>query len=348
MNTPGTAMSTPAPAGPTPAEQVLQLSIGYMISSALHVAAKLEIADRLIKGPRSVQELAEDTSTTEDGLYRTLRALASIGVFEETTPRHFGLTPLADTMRKDVDGVRDMVLWICDPLHLKTYGELMHSVRTGQPAVEKVVRMPVFDYFARDPALSDVFNNAMTMFSALVIPAVLEAYDFSGIKILVDVAGGHGHILTSILQKYPDMRGVLLDIEHVIAGAGPLIAKAGVSDRCRTEIGDFFKAVPAGGDAYIMKHILHDWDDDRAETILRNIRVALDGKPDGRVILIEAVIAPGNQPDLSKFIDLEMLMLPGGRERTAEEFASLFGRSGLKLTRIVPTKSPLAVVEAML
>jgi hypothetical protein len=177
-----------------------------------------------------------------------------------------------------------------------------------------------------------------------VIPAVLDAYDFSGIATLVDIAGGHGRILTSILQKYPAMRGVLFDLDHVIAGAVPRIEELGLSDRCRALPGDFFAAVPEGGDAYIMKHIIHDWDDDRAAAILGNIRKAMNRG--GRVILLEAVVLPGNQPDFAKVIDLEMLLLPGGRERTEGEFRALFARAGFELTRIVPTQSPLSVIEA--
>jgi hypothetical protein len=325
------------------------MSFGYMISSALQVATRLGIADRLADGPEPVDQLAGATATNEDALYRLLRALASVGVFEEVSPRRFGLTPMASCLRRDVPGSsHDMVLWITDALHFTTYAELMHSVKTGVPAVDKVVGMPVFEYLARNREVSDVFNNAMTLFSAMVIPAVLEAYDFGGIDTLVDVAGGHGHVLVSILQKYPRMRGILSDVDHVIAGAGPKIAQAGVADRCRTESIDFFKAVPSGGDAYIMKHIIHDWDDGRALTILKNIRTALDGRPNGKVILLEAVLGPTNQPDFGKIIDLEMLTMPGGRERTAEEFGTLFARAGLALSRIVPTKSPVSVIEAKL
>jgi hypothetical protein len=191
-----------------------------------------------------------------------------------------------------------------------------------------------------------VFNDAMTAFSRSVAPAALDAYDFSGIRTLVDVAGGHGEILMSILRAHPEMRGVLYDVDHVIEGAKPRLTQAGLSDRCEAVAGDFFKSVPPGGDGYIMKHIIHDWDDDRATVILKNIRTALQGQSDGRVLLLEAVIQAGDKPDLAKFIDLEMLLMPGGRERTAEEFARLFARAGFKLTRVVPTSSPLCVIEA--
>jgi hypothetical protein len=186
----------------------------------------------------------------------------------------------------------------------------------------------------------------MTNFSASLIPAVLDAYDFSGITTLVDVAGGHGEALVTILGRYPNMRGVLFDVDHVIEGATSRIAAMGLQNRCGTESGDFFTSVPRGGDAYLMKHIIHDWDDQRAGVILRNIRAALDGVARGKVILIESVIQPGNQADLAKVIDLEMLILPGGRERTADEFAALFASAGFEMTGITPTPSPVCVIEA--
>jgi hypothetical protein len=310
------------------------------------VAVKLSITERLAGGPRSVADLARDAGVGEDGLYRVLRALASVGIFTEQAPRTFALTPAAAFMRKGPGELGDGIEFISDPLHLRAYAEMLHSVRTGSPAAEKVVGMPMFEYLATDAEESASFNNAMTAFSANVMPAVLKAYDFSGIEVLVDVAGGHGQVLTSVLREYPAMRGVLCDLEHVVAGAGPLIEAAGVRDRCRTETCDFFTSVPGGGDAYIMKHIIHDWDDQRAAVILTNIRTALGGRRDGRVILLDAVVPGGNEPHLSKLLDLEMMLMPGGRERTAEEFSALFRRAGFVLTRIVPTESMLSVVEA--
>lgn len=179
----------------------------------------------------------------------------------------------------------------------------MHSVMTGEPAVEKATGMPVFDFFRQEHELSEVFNNAMTSFSAFVIPAALDAYDFSGIDLLVDIAGGHGEVLISVLERYPAMHGVLFDLDHVIAGAVPRIRAKGLENRCDTQVGDFWKAVPSGGDAYIMKHIIHDWDDERALVILRNIESAM--KPGGRVILLESVLQPGNVPDFGKVVDIK-------------------------------------------
>ena len=323
-----------------------QVTLGYIVSAALNVALELAVADRLANGPRSSADLAKEAGVTEDGLYRVLRALASAGIFEEQPGRKFALNLPAAMLKKGPASLYDLGLWMTDPFHFRVYAETLHSVKTGQPAAEKVTGMPVFEYFARDARLSDVFNNAMTSWSAPTVAAALAAYDFSGIDVLVDVAGGHGHVLTSVLRQYPAMRGILFDLDHVIAGASPLIRAAGVGARVETMSGDFFKAVPSGGDAYIMKNIVHDWDDDKAVAILGNILTALGGRQDGRVILLEAVVPPGNQPDFGKLIDIEMLLMPGGRERTRDEFASLFQHAGFELARIVPTESPLSVIEA--
>lgn len=343
------SVSTPVMPPAAAASQLLfQLGTGHFVASALQVVVRLGIPARLSSGARTSAELASATGVQEDPLHRVLRALASVGLFDETSPRRFALTTAGELLRPGVPGsMHDMILWVTSPLHFRVYAEMMHSVRTGQPAVEKVTGVPVFEYLPRDPELSEIFNDAMTTFSEMVIPAALDAYDFSGIDTLVDVAGGHGAVLTAILGRYPRMRGVLFDLGHVIAGAGPRIEAHGLSDRCSTETGDFFTKVTPGADAYIMKHIIHDWDDEKALMILRNIRTAM-GATRGRVILLESVLPAGNAPDLGKIIDLEMLLMPGGKERTADEFEALFTRAGFELTRIVPTQSPLSVIEARL
>jgi hypothetical protein len=325
-----------------------QLATGHIVASALQVMLRLGIPDWLALGPRTSAELAHAAGVREDGLYRVLRALASVGVLSEVSPRRFALTEAGEGLVSGAPGsVRDMALWITSPFHFRVYAELMHSVATGEPAVEKVTGMPVFEYFATQPALSEIFNDAMTNLSEVVVRAALDVYDFSGIGTLVDVAGGHGAVLTTILNAYPRMRGVLFDLEHVVVGAAARIEAMGLAERCRTESGDFFTGVPAGGDAYVMKHIVHDWDDERAVAILRNIRTAMGGKR-GRVILLESVLRPGNAPDFGKIIDLEMMVMPGGRERTADEFRGLFASAGFAMTRIIPTASPLSIVEAII
>ena len=329
---------------PTPEaiEHVFQLLTGHIVATAVNIAAQLGIADRLANGPRTAADLARECDVNEDALYRVLRALSSVGVFEEGPTRTFGLTPAGAALQ---DGpVRWMALWIAGSFNLRVYANAMHSVKTGESAVPATVGTGVFEHFATDPQLSRIFNDAMTGFSTAIIPAILEAYDFSGIHTLVDIAGGHGRVLTAVLEKHPQMKGILFDLDHVVAGATPRLAAQGFADRVATVSGDFFKAVPAGGDAYLMKHIIHDWDDERAAAILKNIHSVLP--KNGRVILLESVIGAGNEPELGKIMDLEMLVMPGGRERTAEEFRKLLSDTGFELTRVIPTKSALSVIEA--
>jgi hypothetical protein len=321
--------------------------MGYMASSALYLAISLNIPDELAAGPKDVAALARACGANEDVLYRVLRLLASMGVFAEQSPRRFALTPAADLLRKDVPGsLRGMAVFLPDPFHFRVYADLMHSVTTGQPAADKALGMPIFEYLATHPDYSQVFNQAMTALSAPVVGAAIEAYDFSSIGTLVDVAGGHGEVLMSILKACPNVRGILADVGHVIEGAKPRIAAAGLSARCDAVAIDFFKSVPAGGDAYIMKHIIHDWDDERASLILRNIATAM-GTTRGKVVLLEMVLRGAGEPDMGKLLDIEMLAMPGGRERSADEFKALFARSGFEMTKVVPTSSPLSVVEAV-
>jgi cyclopropane fatty-acyl-phospholipid synthase-like methyltransferase len=340
-------MSTPVRTqGPQPGEQVMQLATGFMASAALYTAAQLGVADLLKDGAKSTQELAEQCEANEDALYRLMRALASVGVFCETSPRVFELTAVGELLRADRDdSSRDMVLWMANMFHFETYPEMTHAVKTGETVVEKVYGYSCFDYFEKDREVGDVFNTAMTNFSRAQAPVVLEAYDFSWLngKTLVDVGGGQGHLLTAILKKYPEMRGVIFDLQRVLPGAKQRIAEAGLVGRCEAVAGDFFAAVPAG-DAYIMQHIIHDWNDENALTILRNCHRA--GRSDAKVILVESVLTPGNEPGFAKWLDLEMLLLPGGRERSEEEFARLLEGAGFALTRVVQTKSAARVLEA--
>jgi hypothetical protein len=340
-------MSTPSRAqGPQPSEQLMQLTTGYMVSAALYTATKLGIADLLKNGRRPTRDLAAASGTNEDALYRLLRALASVGVFSESSPRTFELTAVAEPLRSDRDdSFRNMVLWMADEFHFHTYPEMLHSVKTGETIVEKVYGDSCFDHLTKDKELGQVFNRAMTMFSKMLTPVVLEAYDFSLLngKTLVDIGGGHGHLLTAILKKYPGIRGVIFDLEHVLAGTRTRIGEQALAGRCEAAGGDFFVAVPPA-DAYLMKHIIHDWSDEKALTILKNCHRA--GHGDVKVILIEAVLTPGNEPSFAKWLDLEMLLLPGGRERIEEDFAKLFERAGFRLTRVLQTKSPVCVLEA--
>lgn len=329
-----------------PAEPIFRIATGYMASAALYVAAHLRVADHLIGGSKSVEELAAGTGANADALYRILRLLVSLGVFENVGPRRFALNPSADMLRQDVHGsVHAIAHFLPDPMHFRVYANLLDSVRTGVPAVDTTLGKPLFDYLAHDPAYSAIFNDAMTAISVPVAAAAIAAYDFSGFGVIVDVGGGHGEVLTSILKSCPRSRGVLAEISHVAEGARPRIAAMGLADRCEAVACDFFRAVPPGGDVYVMKHIIHDWDDARALKILGNIAQAMGDKR-GSVVLLETVIPEGSEPDMGKFIDIEMLAFPGGKERTAHEFRELFHEAGFDLTRVVATKSLISVVEA--
>jgi len=330
-----------------PPEAVLtQMITGSLGSQAVYVAAQLGIADLLVDGARNVDELAKAANADSSSLYRVLRALASFGVFREHETRVFSLTPTAELLRSDSPrSLRDLAIFMGEDWHWRVWGRTLYSVRTGKAAWDQVHGQEVFPYFANNPEAARIFDRAMTSLSNLAIKAVVEGYDFSDIETLVDVAGGHGRLLMTILDEHSSMRGVLFDQPHVLEGAKDNQHLRSLADRCELVGGDFFESVPAGADGYIMKHIIHDWDDERALRILRNIRNVM--REDGRVMLVEAVITTEGQQDYGKLIDIEMLVSPGGKERTASEYKDLFARAGLKLTTIVPTKSPYSVIEAV-
>ena len=330
-----------------PLQQLMQIATAYVPNAALWVAAELNVADLLANGARPVAELANHTNTNEDALYRSLRLLAMVGIFVENQPRHFALTPAAELLRSDhPQSMRDMVIWIGDPFHYKIAADLMHSVKTGQPTVEHVTGKPAFEYFSSDAVEFDRFHRAMTTMSAMAIYPAIEAYDFSQYHTIVDVGGGHGFALCTILQECADTHGVLFDMHDIIAGGEQRIKENNLDRRCKTAGGDFFQSVPEGGDLYFMKHIIHDWEDSKAITILQNCRKALQSKPNGKVVLLEFVVPAGNEPHLSKLIDIEMLFFPGGKERSEQEFRELFAKASLRMTRILPTKSSFCVIEA--
>ncbi len=325
----------------------MQIGFSFAASAALNVVARLGVADLLAKGPQTTKELAKTLEVREDFLYRIMRTLASIGVFKEVSLRQFALTPISDELRSNQPGsLRDTICFLADPWHFRMYTHMLEVMKTGKTASEVDSGENNWVIFARDKEEGDRFNAAMTSISARMMPAILEAYDFSGINTLVDVAGGHGFVLTSILKKHPQMKGIVMDLPHVVDGANQSIKAQGLEARAQGASGDFFKAVPKGGDAYIMKHIIHDWDDEKCIIILKNIHAALGGVEKGKVILLEGVVPPGNDPHPSKFMDIEMMMLPGGLERTESEYRTLFKKAGFELQQIVPTKSPLSVIVA--
>jgi len=335
------------PAGPNPMEKIMQMGMGFMSTACLHGVTSLGIPDLLKNGPMPVAALAKSTSVNEDALYRVLRALASAGVFSECAPRTFALAPPSELLVADAPGsMRPMILWLGHECQYRTFAEMPHAIKTGETVLEKVYGLSCFDFLRENPVVSEIFNDAMTAASASAIPAVLDAYDFSFLngKSLVDIAGGHGMLLSGILKKYPEIRGVLFDLDYVLEGAKPRLAAANLSSRCRLETGDFFREVPAG-DAYMMRNIIHDWNDEKASTILRNIHRA--SQPGAKVILVEMILIPKDTPQIAKWLDLEMLLMPGGRERTEEEYGALFAGAGFELKQVLPTKSPASVLEAV-
>jgi len=332
------------PSQVSPEAQLSQLISGFRISQAIRVAAELGIADLLANGPKSSTELAQATGSHPRALYRLLRALASIGIFTEVEPERFGLTPMAEALQADAPASqRGMALSVAGDARWRAWAQLGYSVRTGETAFQHVHGMDVWDYLKQHPADNAAFNAAMTSGSALQAAAIVAAYDFSGFGTLMDVAGGHGLLLTTILSANPTLRGILAEQPHVVASARPIIEQSGVADRCKVMEVDFFASVPSGADAYILKWIIHDWGDERALAILKNCGEAIG--PDGTLLLAESVIPPGDTPSFGKFLDLQMLAGVGGQERTEQEFRALFEAAGLRLTRIVPTRSPLSVIE---
>jgi SAM-dependent methyltransferase len=321
-----------------------RLVAGWWVSKAVHIAAKLGIADLLAHGPRPVSDLARATDTHEQALYRVLRALASLGVFAESD-QGFELTPMAEYLRSDIPrSVRGLALLHGEPWHWRAWEDALHSVRTGAPAFDEAHGQDFFGYLRAHADAAAVFDEAMSGISRSQHAAVVDAYDFSGVDHLVDVGGGHGTLLALILSTYPDLSATLFDLPEVVEGAHRTLERAGVADRCEVCGGDFFESVPSG-DAYLLAHIVHDWHDAQAARILGNCRMSI--APDGRVVLAEIVIPPANQFSHGKLLDLEMLVCFTGRERTKAEYAHLLESSGFRLTRVVPTAAEDSAIEAV-
>ena len=345
-----TNQTTPAaPALDTipPDAQLMQLVSGAFVSAAVYTAAKLGIADLLADGPKTAAKLAAETETDELSMYRLLRSLASVGAFAEVDTKVFANTPMTETLRSDAPrSTRDLTIWMGEPEHWKVYGDLLYSVKTGKPAWEHIHGEPVFPYlFNTNKELGEIFNRAMTSYSHQSISPVLEAYDFSGAGTIADIAGGYGHLLAAVLAANPNAKGVLFDLPQVLEGATSMLDGYGVADRVELVAGDFTAEIPVKAAIYMLKHIIHDWYDDTNQKILKNIRANMPD--DGKVLIIETIVPEGNQPHFSKIIDLEMLISPGGIERTPSEFEKLLADSGFKMTRIIPTQGLMGIVEAV-
>jgi SAM-dependent methyltransferase len=328
-----------------PAAAMMRLITGYWVSQAVGVVALLAVADQLREGPRGSHELAQAVGADPDALYRVLRLLASIGVFTEAAQGFFALTPLGETLRSDApDSVRNFAITETAPGHWLPWGRLSDSVRSGRPMARDALGMEMFDWYAQNPEEAGFFNAAMGNLSALAASELVRVYDFSAVRTVVDVGGAHGVLLAAILRANPAAHGILFDLPHVIETAGSAIAEEGLSQRCELVSGDFFETVPEGADLHLLKQIVHDWDDERATRLLQNCHRALN--PGGKLLLVEMVIPPDNRPSLVQAMDLNMMVMLGGRERTEEEYERLFQAAGFQLERIIPTHSPFGVIEA--
>jgi SAM-dependent methyltransferase len=330
-----------------PYEALFQMVIGKWISQALGTIVEIGVPDELAKGARRCRDIAREAGVSEDGLYRLLRALASLGLFMESADRRFKLTGMGQLLRSDhPDSLAGYARFVAHDSTWRPWGQLGYSVKTGMPAFDHVFNASIFEHFSRNPEAAAVFDGAMTSISATEARATSDAYDFKGVETLMDVAGGHGLLLATVLRRRKTMRGVLFDLPHVAAGAAATFARAGITGRVRIVSGDFFKELPSGTDAIIMKHILHDWDDDSATRILQACHRALGAR--GKVLIVDPVVPANNAPHYGKLLDLEMLVLtPRGRERTKTEFARLLRGAGFQLSRVIATQSPLSILEAV-
>jgi SAM-dependent methyltransferase len=329
-----------------PSLTLRRLINGYQITQAISVAAVLGIADQIADGTSRSDYLAAKTGSHPDALYRLLRALASVGVLKEEAGHRFVLTEVGQFLR--VDAKQSMAGWaqfVAGASQWPVWGNLLHSVRTGENAFRDLHGMDIWEWRSRHPEESELFDNAMASLSSQVAMAVLDAYDFSEFQSIVDVGGGTGTLLAAILSRYPTLTGVLYDLPQVVANADAVLNAAGIFDRCRVIGGDFFVDVPSGGAAYLMKSIIHDWEDAEALQILKTCRRAM--QVGSKLLLVERDLGEPNQNPETKFSDLNMLVAPGGRERTKDEYSRLFEAAGFHFLKLVPTRLDFGVLEAI-
>ncbi|WP_166349339.1 methyltransferase [Phytoactinopolyspora limicola] len=326
--------------------EMMRLIYGAFLSQQLATAADLGVADLLADGPKPVSVLSERTGTDPVALHRVLRGLAAVGVFTEIAPATFGLTPLAMTLRADVpESLRNVARLAGARETHEALAGLEHSIRTGLPSFERAYGTDWWSYLAANPGRASLFHAAMGDVARQTHAAVASAYDFSDRRILVDVGGGHGHLAAAILQRYPEMTAVVFDRPEVVSDVPTTLDKTGVAGRARAEGGDFFERIPENGDVYVLSWILHDWDDDDAATILANVREAM--APGAKVIVIDTLIPPGDEPHLGKLLDIIMLMQHGGKERTEAEMVGVLRAGGLTETEIVELAPwPTALIVA--
>lgn len=328
-----------------PHAQLMSILMGRVTSAAVSALASLGVPGHLASGPKTTEELAHLAGARPDLLGRLMRTTESVGVLARTEDGRWQQTSLSEPLCPGASPcLLDFATMIIDDLHNSGFGTLDETVRTGQPAPERVLGMPYFEFLSKNPADSEHFNRAMTEFSIVDSPLVVDAYDFTGINSLTDIAGGRGLLLSAILERYPAMQGTLYEIPHVLEGLADDL-NATVAPRMQLTGGNMFENVPPGADAYIMKHIIHDWPDDMCIRLLSNCRAGI--REGGKLLVVDAVVPADDSFSPAKLMDLAMMLLVGGKERTEEEFRALFAASGWRLNRIVPTPSPMAIIEGV-
>jgi hypothetical protein len=326
---------------------LFELSTALWTAQCLNVVARLDVADRLAQAPKSAEQLAEELGLHAPSLYRVLRLLCAYGVFREGRDGKFSLTPVGRRLRSDVpDSARAMLVYNGQPWQTEPYAQIEYTLRTGKPAFDRIFGAPFFDYAAGRPDVAKIFDEAMTSVASLHVAAVSGAYDFRGIGVLADIGGGNGIFLSHLLAEHPQLRGILFDLPHVGAAAAEALARAGVADRSSIEAGSFFDRVPSGADAYVLSHILHDWDDARCREILRVCHRTM--RADARLLVVDVVLGRAdNRFAQGKLADIQMLLVLSGRERTELEFRELLESEGFSIRRIIPTSAPESIIEAV-
>lgn len=330
----------------SPQAQLGEMIVGFRRTQLIHVAAKLGIADLLKDGPKSCDEMAVAAGVHSRSLYRVLRALASLGIFAETLDGEFELTTLAEPLQTEVPGsLRAWAIMWGEEWMWRPWGEILHTVVTGENPFGRLFGAGFFDYLSKNPEASKTFNSAMTSRSENEVAAVLAVYDFAGASIIVDVGGGEGTLIAAILKTYPELHGILFDSPSVIESSRNLIQAQGVAARCKLVGGDFFSAIPPGGDCYIFHRVIHNWHDDSATSILRNCRCVM---PDnGKLIIVDGIVPPGNAPSYTKLLDIHMMLTFEALQRSEGEFRSLLADAGFKLNRVLQTNAGVSVIEAI-
>ena len=328
-----------------PSAQLIRMGYGFMYTRLVYTAASLNLGERLAGGPRSSEEIAGELGLHPPFLYRFLRAIAGEGILTEVEEGVFGLTELGECLKPDhPDGAYDSILASCSPAVIAAWEKLPEVLEHGGVGFERAFGMGWFKWLSEHPALSTQFNKSMAGVFGMEPPLVAEAYDFSMFDSIVDVGGGNGNLLSHILSRHQGPHGLVFDQPHVVVEARVLLADRGLNDRVTTQAGDFFASVPAGFDAYILSHVIHDWDDDRAIQILTNCRKAIN--PDGKLLTLEWVLPEGDTPHVAKVVDINMMMLMGGEERTGKQYSRLLEQAGFHMTRIISTACECSIIEA--